>query len=79
MKLDEYINNLQKILETNPDYAKLDVITAKDDEGNGYNTVHYTPSVGWVDEDFESFVNENNADDVDFEDDELNINCVCVN
>jgi hypothetical protein len=44
--LGEFIKGLQRIVENNPKAADLIVLTAIDDEGNGYNTVHFDPSVG---------------------------------
>lgn len=75
MKLKDYIKNLQNIVEQNPDYADLDVIT-EDDEGNGFHTIYFTPSVGMVDEDYESFVD---CESEDFSEGDYEINCVCVN
>jgi hypothetical protein len=46
MKLKEYIDNLNAQIEINPSLLTLDVITSKDDEGNGYNLVHYTAAAG---------------------------------
>ena len=43
MKASELIINLQKLIE---EHGDLDVIYAKDDEGNGYSEVYYNPSVG---------------------------------
>ena len=43
MKLKDYIANLQKIAEKNPD---LDVVYSIDDEGNAFHNVYYGPSVG---------------------------------
>ena len=45
MKLGKYIENLQKIIQDNPEFSELQVITSIDDEGNGYNNIHYRPSV----------------------------------
>ena len=40
MRLEEYIKQLQQIQAT---YGNLELIYAKDDEGNGYNKVNYLP------------------------------------
>ena len=53
MKLKEFVNNLNELMLDRPETADLDVVTAKDDEGNGYNLVYYTPQVGHFDEDRE--------------------------
>ena len=43
MKLSEYIKNLKEIEAKHGD---LKVIYAKDEEGNGFTSVHYDPTVG---------------------------------
>ena len=48
MKISEMIKNLQNFMAENGD---LECWYAKDDEGNGYQEVHYTPSKYYVDED----------------------------
>ncbi len=65
MKLKEYVKNLTDLLETRPETAEYDVVTSTDDEGNGFNLVHYTPTVG-------------HYEDRDFTE-EQEINAVCVN
>jgi hypothetical protein len=66
MKFKQYVENINKLLESRPETAKFDVVTSKDDEGNGYSLVHYEPSVGNLDE------------DGDFTE-ETKLNAVCVN
>ena len=46
MTLKEFIENLNKFVKENPETLKMQVITSKDDGGNGFNLVHYTPSKG---------------------------------
>jgi len=82
LKLKEYVDNLVKILENNPEYGELDVVYSKDDEGNGFQKVSYTPAVGnhdgeWCG-DFTAF---NDSPDVDPEDtcDKEDINAICIN
>jgi len=71
MNLKTYTENLNKFLTDNPDAADYTVITAADDEGNGYNEIHYSPSLGHFDSgDFE-------VENVDEEQEESN--SVCVN
>jgi hypothetical protein len=67
MKLKEYVKNLNDLLEQMPETADFDVVTSRDDEGNGYNIVHYSPSVGSFD-----------PEDKDFTE-EKELNAVCVN
>jgi hypothetical protein len=74
MKLKEYIANLQEMVKENPSLNELTVVASIDDEGNGYNEVHYTPSVGHMDEDGEGiFAPE------DLEEEEYEINVICIN
>jgi len=67
MTFKEYAENINKLLKERPETADLIVVTSKDDEGNGFNMVHYTPSVGNYDE-----------EDRDFNE-EKKVNAVCVN
>lgn len=67
MKFKEYLENLNKLLSERPETGEFDVVTSKDDEGNGYNLVNYQPSVGSYDEDERDFTEEKP------------LNAVCVN
>ena len=75
MKFKEFLDNINKYAQENPDSLELDVVTSKDDEGNGYNMVYYTPSKG-IFEDRE-FISKDQLED--YERDEADINAVCVN
>ncbi len=66
MKFKDYVENLNKLLKERPDTADMGVVTSKDDEGNGFNLVHYTPTIGHLDEE-RDFTEEKKA------------NAVCVN
>ncbi len=75
MTLKEYINNLTKFAEENPETLDMQVVTSKDDEGNGYNLVYYEPSKGiFEDGDFTTF-----AQYEEFGRDSSETNAVCVN
>lgn len=39
MKFKEYLEELNKLAEENPESLNMDVIYASDDEGNSYHTV----------------------------------------
>lgn len=54
MNLTQYTENLLKFLEENPEAGAFQVITAKNDGGDG-RPVHYEPSVGYFDEDDKEF------------------------
>ena len=66
MKFKEFVENINKLLKDRPEVGEYDVIISKDDEGNGYNMVSGTPTVGHYDDD-EEFVWERE------------LNAVCVN
>lgn len=42
MKLKDYIKQLEKIAEKNPNAL---VISASDEEGNSFNEVHFAPTI----------------------------------
>lgn len=67
MNLKEYVDGLVKYLDENPELADKEVVTSKDDEGNGYNFVHCSPSSGHYD-----------SEDRDFHPTKP-LNAVCVN
>jgi hypothetical protein len=81
MKLKEYVDNLVKLLEDNSEYGELDVVYSKDDEGNGYQGVHYTPTIGSHDVDEGEFIPFNEDPDVDPCDTctKEEINAICIN
>jgi hypothetical protein len=75
MKLKEYIEQLQKFAQMNPETLDMDVIYSRDDEGNGFGQVHYAPSKG-IYEDME-FIASDQLED--YERDTTDINSVCIN
>jgi hypothetical protein len=68
MTLKEYIAGLMKFADENPDCGDMLVVTSSDDEGNGFNPVHYSPSKGYYED--REFSDDGSTDDV---------NAVCVN
>ena len=76
MKLQEYIKQLTDLVESNPEYAKLDVIYAKDDEGNDFSKIGFAPSLGNLSSDGD-FTQQENFEDID-EEDQI-INSICIN
>jgi len=46
MKLKNYIENLNAVIKSNPNTLDMDVVTSRDNEGNGYTLVYYSPSIG---------------------------------
>jgi len=49
MKLKDYIKKINKLSEEHPEALEYEVITAKDDEGNGYNIVYNDLTIGHFD------------------------------
>jgi hypothetical protein len=77
MTLGDYILSLQELVLLRPEANDFEVIFASDDEGNAYQAVTCTPTIGHCsDEYFKEFTAE-----VDFEeaDEWINPNCVCIN
>lgn len=66
MKLKEYLEKLNKLAEENPMLLTLDVITSTDDEGNGFNQVHYSPEPGFL-------------EDGEFDNESGECNAICLN
>lgn len=81
MTLQEYINNLQELITENPKLKDATVVYSRDDEGNGFFEVGYTPSAGYFDGDYGgSFITS--EDKESWNDCELtdnDINSVCIN
>jgi hypothetical protein len=75
MTLREYIEQLQNFAQENPDTLDMDVIYSRDDEGNGFQKIYYSPSKG-IYEDNE-FISSEQLED--YERDENEINSVCIN
>jgi hypothetical protein len=75
MTLKEYFEQLQEFINENPDALELEVITSKDDEGNGYNEVFYGPSLGQFDDN--EFIPHSQFEEWGREDSD--INAVCLN
>lgn len=74
MKLKDYIASLKKFIKDNPGSEELTVIYSRDDEGNGFQEVYYTPSMGiW--EEREDFI----SNEEDLKNREEEINAVCIN
>ena len=45
MKLKDYLEKINKLIEENPEAAEFNVMYSMDDEGNGYCYVYYDPSL----------------------------------
>jgi hypothetical protein len=72
MTLKEYISGLNKFVKDNPTMLKMQVVTSRDDEGNGFNPIYFSPTKGvFEDGDFIDYKSEDNQDRF--------VNAVCVN
>ena len=82
MKLKDYISGLNKLVEEHPEAAEMEAIYSRDDEGNGYQKIHFSPAVVMA-EDLEEYRIENvHPDKEEYEeeyDDEFSPNAVVVN
>jgi len=67
MNFKEYIDTLIEFSEEHPESLELEVIYSKDDEGNGHDTVKYTPTIGCY--------SDNEFDDTE----KVLVNAICVN
>ncbi len=50
MTLNEYMAKLMKFVAENPTAGEMLVITAKDDEGNGYYPICHSPTMGYFED-----------------------------
>jgi hypothetical protein len=75
MTLKEFIESLNNFAEQNPEALEMLVVTSKDNEGNGFNIVYYTPQKG-------SYMNGNFYSLHDYSHykiDKSETNAVCIN
>lgn len=87
MILREFIKNLVELAEKDPRILDLKVVYNYDDEGNGYQEIHYGPSEGHHDGerggDFTSAerIEEHiqGLKEEGFEEETLEINAICIN
>jgi hypothetical protein len=79
MTFAEYLKNLQELAEQRPEVLNFKVVFSTDDEGNSYDPIYYTPTVGYHFED--CFVSETQLNEMEPEDREeyKDINAVCIN
>jgi len=72
MKFKEYLDQLNQLGADNPQVLELTVVYSKDEEGNGFNELHYTPTVGHFD-------GEYNGEFTDELEEDQEVNAICVN
>jgi len=74
MKLKKFLANLNAFIEKNPKALELDVVTSKDEEGNGFYEVYNEPELGNFCK--KEFVSKEQMSDFEIE---LEINAICIN
>ena len=77
MTLEEYVNNLNQLLKTNPELKSFKVVYAKDAEGNGFDELYNEPTIGFFDEYEDDFVPKSQFKDWEYEDGKEN--SICIN
>lgn len=71
MKASEYIKRLEILVK---EHGDLDLVYAKDDEGNAFLPVNYFPGPGHY------IAKENDFHDIDYDEDgTFEINALCIN
>lgn len=68
MNLRKYLEELATLVEQDPRLLDLQLVASADDEGNSYNPVYYTPTVGYF-----------NLEDREFNPEDPNPNAICLN
>ena len=89
MKLKEYLEELNKMVLENPEILEYVVVYSRDDEGNGFQEVHYTPDLGVFDEEEREFHSESDIEEDEYsyysemkednENFEFILNSICIN
>jgi len=74
MKLKQYLEQLNRLVEKNPEALKMDVVYSRDDEGNDFQDVEFAPGLG----NFERVGRGGDFTTVD-ELDGGEVNAVCIN
>ena len=74
MKLKQYLEILNEMVKDNPEILEYDVIYSSDDEGNNFDFVNYSPTVGeFKEEEFGRGYYTFNSQA------EINKNAICLN
>jgi len=73
MKLKNYMKLLNQLTVDHPECMEFDVITSKDDEGNGFNRVYYAPSIGHFDGEYNFHANNPEKESPE------KVNAICLN
>ena len=82
MTLGEYIEQLQKFIEENPEAKDFTTVYAIDPEGNAFHEVYYEPGLGHFDPKNEEWESKENLNEENYDEEELKdkpLNSVCIN
>ena len=79
MKLKQYLENLNDLVKEDPTALNMEVVAAIDDEGNGYNAIHYSPSLGVYNDEDREFSSDKEDWEECNEDEEFKPNAICIN
>lgn len=82
MNLREYINALEEFAKENPEAEELEVIYSHDDEGNCFQRVYYTGTLGYYDGEYKGEFHSKQNIEEDYDEEEIEdypINAVCIN
>ena len=76
MKFKEYVENLSELLKDNPELGDLLTVYSSDDEGNNYQILGTSPSIGSFEGAYQGeFIHEEDFEEEDIE----GPNAICVN
>lgn len=78
MTLEDFTNNCIKLMKDRPETAEYKVVSSIDSEGNAYNNVYYSPSVGMMNE-YDEFYNEEDEESAECRESQQYDDVVCIN
>lgn len=81
MKFKEYIKNINKFAEENPESLEMEVLYSKDNESNEFNKIYDAPILGNFDEDDKDFISNEQIiePENEYDKDDYPLNAVCIN
>ena len=81
MTLEKYMEEMMELIKERPEVLKYKVITAKDDEGNGFDEVCWGPSISIFTEDGEciGIDDEEYIEELREDGQDVKPNAVCLN
>jgi hypothetical protein len=80
MKFKKWLEIANEMAKERPELLEAEVVAASDDEGNSFNTVHFTPTPGCKLTNGGGFVTETYFEsEADEYREELKVNAICLN